>query len=248
MSKTKMSKAYYYHLTTPENAKVIMQEGLKPMLGERSVSIQEKEPILCLCDEKSIDAWAILLGVNTVIKLKVPSEDKLEKIAEADCTTEFRYSEEIPAKYMVKSYEITPSDDVLDALRSNYIMALSRFCELCAMYYTEGTGWKDGGELQEEIEEDIEMFGKGLVPVIPKLRYKEMDRQDIRDELRRFGDSGMYTFCDDYAIDYSKKLVKRLYQMLIEYPDDRFTDLRKSVYKLIKENFNKVKPRILPLL
>lgn len=232
-----MNKTYYYHLTTPENAAIIMQNGLKPMLGERAKSVKESKPALCLCSEKSIDAWAILLGINTVVKLTVPSEKKLEKVADCDCTDEFRYDGEIPAKYIVESYEIKPSQDVLDQLRYDYIMTLSRFCELCARYYTEGTGWKDGGELQEEIEEDIKIYGECLIPVIPRLRYTEMDRQEIRNDLRRFGDSGAYTFCDDYAVDYSKKPIKRLYQMLVEYPDDKFTELRKSVYKLIKTNF-----------
>lgn len=232
-----MNKIYYYHLTTPENAKIIMKEGLKPMLGERAISIQETKPALCLCTEKGVDAWAILLGVNTVIKLTVPSKNKLEKISDCDCTDEFRYDGIIPAKYIIESYGIEPSKEILDKLRYNYIMSLSKFCELCARYYTEGTRWKDGDEFQAEIEEDIEMFGKALIPVIPRLRYPEMEKQEIRDELHMFGDSGAYTFCDEYAINYDKKPVKRLYQMLVEYPDDKFTKLRKSVYKLIKENF-----------
>lgn len=233
----RMNKTYYYHLTTPENAEIIMKNGLKPMLGENAKSIKDVKPALCLCTEKSVDAWAILLGVNTVIKLTVPSENKLEQITDCHCTDEFHYGETIPAKYLIESYTIEPSKDILNELRSDYIMSLSRFCELCARYYTEGTGWKDGGELQEEIEEDIEMYGNALIPVIPRLNYPEMNRQDIQNELRMFGDSGAYTFCDEYVIYYDKKPTKRLYQMLIEYPDDKFTELRKSVYKLIKENF-----------
>lgn len=227
----------YYHLTTPEAAKIIMKEGLKPMLGERSKSIKEENPALYLCTKASLDAWAIMLGLNTAVKVTIPNKKKLEVISKAPNSDEYRYDGAIPAKCITDILTVTPSESVLKQLRKDYIAALSQFCVLCARYYTEGTGWKDGGELQAEIEENIEYYGTGLLPVIPRLNYAEMDRKEIRDMLHILGDSGAYTFCDDYDIDIGEKPIKRLYQMLIEYPDDKFTDIRKAIYKLIKTNF-----------
>ena len=232
-----MGKQYYYHLTTSDCVDTIKHEGLKPMLGENALLIKETKPKLCLCSDKSIDAWAIMLSADTVIKVSVPDKNKLHLITNDGTVDEFNYDGEIPAKYIEGAYKVNPSDDVWYKLRENYIGALSEFCVLCARYYTDGTGWRDDDELQAEIEESIQITGELIIPVIPRLHYENMSREEKREILHMYGESGAYTFCDDYGIDYGIKPIKRLYQMLIQYPDDQFTELRRSIYKLIKQNF-----------
>lgn len=150
------------------------------------------------------------------------------------------------AKYIESTYKVNPSDDVWYKLRENYIGALSEFCVLCARYYTEGTGWRDDDELQAEIEESIQIIGELIIPVIPRLHYENMSREEKREILHMYGESGAYTFCDDYGIDYGVKPVRRLYQMLIQYPDDQFTELRRSIYKLV--NCSHLKTRAFEVL
>ena len=228
---------YFYHLTTPEGVAAIMKEGLKPMLGERSLSIGDTGKKICLCTKESVDAWAILLGLDTVLKLTVPSEEDLIDVSCGETTDEYHYKYPIPADYIISVSKINPSGEALDELRCDYIVSLSRFCELCARYYTEGTGWRDGGVIQQSIEEEIEAYGEAMIPVVPRLKYQEMDRKEIRTFLKDCGENGMFTFCDEYAVGVSKEPAKRLYQMLVEYPDDQFTMLRKAVNGLIRQNF-----------
>ena len=102
---------YYYHLTQPEFVSTIQKEGLKPMLGKRSKSIGDKEERLCLCSESSIDAWSIMLGTNTVIKVVVPDEDKMELIDQGNVSDEYNYDGVIPPEYIVDIFTVNPSTD-----------------------------------------------------------------------------------------------------------------------------------------
>lgn len=233
-----MSEKYYYHLTTPENISSIMRDGLKPMLGERSLSIKEDTPALCLCSKKGIDAWSILLGLNTVLKVMIPSEDNLIQVSDYADADEYRYNGIIPPECIIETYKIRPSKKTLETLRFDYVENLSEFCVLCARYYTEGTGWNNGDALEAEIKEDIQILGEALIPVIPRLKYQESSRKDKRVMLKQIGAAGGYSFCDDYCPGYgNSKPIKRLYQKLIEYPNDEFTEIRKKIYNIIKSNF-----------
>ena len=101
-----MSKQYYYHLTTSDCVDTIKHEGLKPMLGENALLIKETKPKLCLCSDKSIDAWAIMLSADTVIKVSVPDKNTLHLITNDGTVDEFNYDREIPAKYIESTYKV----------------------------------------------------------------------------------------------------------------------------------------------
>ena len=107
------------------------------MLGKRSKSIGDKEERLCLCSESSIDAWSIMLGTNTVIKVVVPDEDKMELIDQGNVSDEYNYDGVIPPEYIVDIFTVNPSKIILNKLRYNYMWGLSEFCTYCARYYTE---------------------------------------------------------------------------------------------------------------
>ena len=178
-----------------------------------------------------------MLDADKMVKITIPDESKLHIVAQDHVADEFSYDDTIPAEYIKSISSIHPSETILNELRKDYIGALSEFCVLCARYYTEGTGWRDDKELQSEIEESIQITGEIILPVIPRLHYENMPHEEKRKILQEYGENGEYTFCDDYAADYIKHPVKRLYQMLIAYPDDQFTNIRRKIYNCIKQNF-----------
>ena len=120
---------YYYHLTQPEFVSTIQKEGLKPMLGKRSKSIGDKEERLCLCSESSIDAWSIMLGTNTVIKIAVPDEDKMELVDQGNVSDEYNYDGVIPPEYIVED-EIISRISSISAVYSLMFGALTVICSL----------------------------------------------------------------------------------------------------------------------
>ena len=178
-----------------------------------------------------------MLDADKMVKITIPDESKLHIVAQDHVTDEFSYDDTIPAEYIKSISNIHPSETILNELREDYIGALSEFCVKCAQYYTENTGWRDDGELQAEIEETIKIIGEIILPVIPRLHYENMPREEKRKILQKYGENGEYTFCDDYAPGYTKHPTKRLYQMLIAYPDDQFTNIRRKIYNCIKQNF-----------
>lgn len=60
---------YLYHLTDTNTAKRILQEGLKPLIGERSRIVEEEEARIYLSDKKSIPYWKILLEKNVLLRI-----------------------------------------------------------------------------------------------------------------------------------------------------------------------------------
>lgn len=230
----------YYHITKPKNIKTILQGGLKQLYGENSKAINDKrEPRIYLCSKKSIDAWCIMLGEKTVIEVVLPDNfSGIELVGDSKISDEYICKTAIPVEYITRHFKKQPSKNILYELQKNYIYSLSYFCVLCARYYTPGTGWKDDPELKSEIEEAIKVYGECIIPVISRLNYQDMPREEKRRILRLIGDSGDYSFCDEYAVNYDpSKPVKRLYQMLIEYEQDEFANLRRQIYKLITINF-----------
>lgn len=218
---------YYYHLTQPEFVTTIQKEGLKPMLGERSKSIGDKEERLCLCSESSIDAWSIMLGTNTVIKIAVPDEDKMELVDQGNVSDEYNYDGVIPPEYIVDIFSMKPKKVVLNKLRYSYIWGLSEFCTYCARYYTELDSENADEEYLDALKEAIQV-----------LCYPEMPKEARKEILKSIGNQGAYTFCDDYYVKVEAgKPIKRLYQMLTEYPEDDLTEIRTTINKLIKDNF-----------
>lgn len=228
----------YYHLTQPEFLDAIMQDGLKPMLGDRAKSICDKKEKLCLCTEYSIDAWAIMLGTNTVLKIQIPDERNLKEVDQNQLSDEWDYNGVIPPENIIEQFTIHPKKSVLDSLRKEYIYGLSEFCEFCARYYTELAVKVSDVEYLEYLKDCIRIYGECLIPVIPRLKYPEMSKEERKAILKSIGNSGEYTFCDDYYVHVEEgKPIKRLYQMLTEYPNDEFTELRQTISKMIKENF-----------
>lgn len=136
--------ATYYHITKPEHVADICNEGLRPSYGENSQSINDsRAPRISLCSQKSIDAWCILLGADRVIRVNLPKGFPVTLTDDTEGSDEYSTEQPIPAKYISKKYKHTPSQEVLDGLRENYMSCLSYFCTMCARYYTPGSEWKN---------------------------------------------------------------------------------------------------------
>lgn len=229
----------YYHITKPENLDSIYQNGIKPSNGSNAKLINDtREDRVCLCSKRSIDAWCIMLQSDTVLEIELPDDFELITIDEDNVTNEYVTKDCIPAEYVKRHFTVKPSEKILHELQESYMHSLSYYCVLCARYYTPGTGWRDGGEMEASIKESIQVYGDCIIPVIPRLQYNTMTREEKCRILKSIGDSGDYSFCDDYMPDYKPQTpIKRLYQMLIEYENDEFTTARRKIYNLIKQNF-----------
>lgn len=63
--------AYLYHVTTEENAKSILKNGLIPKIGERSQLVGETEKYVYLCGRKDVPFWSLILDKPVVLRVEV---------------------------------------------------------------------------------------------------------------------------------------------------------------------------------
>lgn len=229
----------YYHITEKANIEDIRNKGLLPLNGRNSQAINDDStPKISLCSKKSIDAWCIMLDADYVIRVELPEDFPVKQADDTEESDEYTTEKPIPAEYITKTYRHKASQKTLDTLRRNYMECLSYFCVLCARYYTEGSEWRNDAELAEELLDDMKSYAECIIPVIPKLKYTEMSKEEKCRILTNIGDSGEYSFCDEYVPGYNyTEPVKRLYQMLPLYEKDGLYDLRRKIYNLIKQNF-----------
>lgn len=54
----------FYHITTENNVRKILQQGLKPQIGPNSRAINETQPAIYFCKKEDIPYWQILSKVR----------------------------------------------------------------------------------------------------------------------------------------------------------------------------------------
>ena len=218
-----------YHLTTIKNAELILKEGLKCRIGERSKLVKEYRPGIYLTDIDSLPYWQLILDVPIILEVKNIQQDNLEKY-DYHSYSEYIYSSNISSEninsvtmsYDVSKYNCRLSLDVLDTI--------SDVCVRCAQYYN------DNNKLSDYEKND---YIKGLKHLLVLSKYL-LNRIDlfscklevVTEHLIGSAEDGEYTLCDEY-----KHTGLRLYEQLIHYRHDELTEHRKSLYEKCIEKF-----------
>lgn len=223
-----------YHVTTKENAKRILKEGLRASIGDNSSLIGEDEKAVYLCRRSSVKQWRILLDRHTVLGID-------EKGTEGKDVHEFAYDSckelivygDIAPEYIKRVYIPKDDRDVMQTLCRSYIYSISHFCVSCARYYYHRDNEKKPDSYVLSAMENVKHYITVLSCILPRLDYSVLDKQEIRDQLRSmYTNDYTCTICDYYADEN-----KRLYQKLVEFPKDDFYEGRKFIYQFIKQNF-----------
>lgn len=216
-----------YHVTQKGKIEEIMKEGLKPQIGENAAFCLEHEPLVYMCDRKSVPYWAIMLGADAVLEVQYDfKEGELEEYQHTsvnECVT----SLVIPPECLKEDRGVITEESRSKAMRSlceDYIYGLSHICERCACYYTR---WYST-YMDVELHDYLAVTTRATIRVMENLDYSVMPPAEIRKLLREAADNGEYTY-DDRYIDTKY----RLYQMLNRYPSDDLETFRKQLYKLI---------------
>ena len=219
--------AKYYHLTTKDKVKNILKKGLKPSIGEKSKIAGETEPAIYLSDKDSIAYWAIILGYDTILEV----DCEVDRDFNYGLYKEYLSYNSIPPERISKSSVYVSHLEYYIAMQKiciNYLSDISLYCSNCAYYY--GRPQYNTKELHDRINHQA----KALLFVVNNLNYPlVLTKENIINEIQNLGESGAYTICDVYC-----NSGKRLYQMLIEYPDDDLAEDRKKIYDYICKTFD----------
>ena len=219
---------YLYHLTNKSNVQSILQNGLKPQIGDNAALVNEKEPYVYLCELKDIPYWRIILGCDAVLKIRIDAIDqKSLNIFNYSSYKELLYEKSIPADAISKTRMPKYDSTAMRELCLDYIETLNSITRHCATHYTYDELINDA--------EDTKILSASLnsaIVLMDKLDYSVLTSDEVKQHLRLVGNSGITTFVDEYR-DSGKKL----YQQLLLYPKDEMSKDRRRINTYIKKTF-----------
>lgn len=223
-----MKEKYLYHLTNKENLPSIFKNGLELRIGHNSKQVHEKEPLLCLCRYRDLPYWKAILGVSTVLRVKVD----LEQCERYDYTyySEFLCKQTIKPENIQKVYTPKTNMEQMRTLCFNNLYLLNNLTLAAARYYTYLDKYDESEKAERK--ETLGINLDGMLAVSKNLDYSSISQEELGKELRAIGDDGQYTFLDFYLRTH-----KRLYEQLIIYPKDDLYEKREKMYNWFKETF-----------
>lgn len=222
-----------YHLTKSSNIDGILKNGLMPKIGENSKSVSEEEDTVYLCDKDSILYWKILLGADAIIEVEMeelPGDSQRYRTHDGSSYIEYMHYETIhSANLKIVHDDISDIDVqvVMEQLCVQYLHTLSVYATKCARYYNGKFSEKD----KVDYHDYLLHWCNVLRTCLPRLDYASVDKSVLRNELKRAGENGEYTICDTYFTTG-----KRLWNQLIEYPEDDLSEHHQWIYVFIKDN------------
>lgn len=216
-----------YHLTTQNKIPSILYKGLLPGLGSNSGKIDEHEEGIYLCDIRDVKYWQILLDCDTLIEVVGIKPEDCEKRPYSSYS-EYIYKDSIPPRMVHRVKMPRQSNEAMRELCLSYMASMSYACVASARYYN----YLQDDEDKEEYRYSMLAYLDMVLAVIDKLDYRVLTEGEKEKWLIEYGEDGAYTFLDTYLNTDTK-----LYQELICYPDDEFTEKRTQLYEFIKETF-----------
>ena len=177
---------YLYHLTDTNTAKRILQEGLKPLIGERSRIVEEEEARIYLSDKKSIPYWKILLEKNVLLRIDAEklNPEKLDHYPYQEYE-EWTYSEPIQPEWIHVSRANTEiSPEQYKELCLSFLDSISQVCVQFARYVSYYDDPElDWREYAENCKESCMSSCKVLQHTLTKLDFSCLDNKKLQEHL-----------------------------------------------------------------
>lgn len=233
--KGRCNMTYLYHVTTEENVKSILKNGLIPKIGERSQLVGETEKYVYLCGRKDVPFWSLILDKPVVLRVEMKDGEVNENnVYQYSYYSETLTETAIPAERIRKSrVSRSLTDEQMKDLALSYVDMISLICVKFAEYIT----YIDD-EPEEEAAEDrqaIELTIEALKFTLPHLNFSGVNAKMLRDHLHERGDGGC-TLCDRYEPNWEEgEKYIRLYDLLNSHP--LATNNTKWLYKWLKKTF-----------
>lgn len=183
--KGRCNMTYLYHVTTEENVKSILKNGLIPKIGERSQLVGETEKYVYLCGRKDVPFWSLILDKPVVLRVEMKDGEVNENnVYQYSYYSETLTETAIPAERIRKSrVSRSLTDEQMKDLALSYVDMISLICVKFAEYIT----YIDD-EPEEEAAEDrqaIELTIEALKFTLPHLNFSGVNAKMLRDHLHK---------------------------------------------------------------
>ena len=221
-----MKSNFLYHLTSKENLEAIMKEGLTPKIGDNSKIAGDHVPSIYLSYKIDLPYWQILLGSSAVVRVNMEGIDFSKNICHYTNYREIVLESAIESN-RISIVEMTPVRKMyMINLCIGFMYNINKVTECFANYYNN---LRTDTITSDFIDKELNF----LINILKRLDYTCLPKNRIIRELQYMGNECMYTFVDFYCNTGNK-----LYQQLLLYPEDEFSDRRKWLYDYITKAFD----------
>ena len=219
---------YLYHITSEDVLPEILKHGLYPKIGDRSAAVGETEAHIFLCKSKDLPYWQILLDQSVILQIDKSQIKNATSEFQYSYYNEYLYDDCIPASAITRVQGFKPNKTHMQNLCKSYVYSINNLVLTTIKYY----------ETNDEIRKLSYMLHlNDLYPAIlhslSKLKYDCIETIDLRSYITDIGESGEYTFLDNF-----KGSELKLYQQMIKYENDSLTQYIHSLYNYIITNFS----------
>lgn len=214
-------------MTNQENAEIILQKGLKPLIGENSKLCEENEPAIYLCKREDLPYWRILLDRNVPICVNLTKEqEKNLELFNYSYYSEFLLKTAIPKEQVKLSRCRVVTNEAMKNLCISYIYKMGNICSAVIRYYY--TNSKDTNQCQY-----LKKILKCTLQSLSQLDYTSLTQTEIMSTIIDSGD-GSFAFTDRYLGEEI-----RLYEKISMYGNDELSEYTSQLTKYIKHVFGK---------
>ena len=217
---------YLYHVTTKDKCRDILVNGLIPSIGEQSEKVSENKPAIYLCDYEEVGKWKIVLGKDTVLRIKNTNENLLE-IRDYPSFHEYICFNKIEP-YNIELTNVNSTKQQMQELCCDYTLHLCCLVTKIIRYYD---GYYDN---DEKVEEWIRHTAKSTMEIMNRFNFDLVKNKRIISTLVNAALEGEYTFLDTY-----NNTEYRLYEQIIRFPKDDLYDVRKELHDFITKTYEK---------
>lgn len=212
-----------YHLTNNNNIESIMKHGLLPRCGNNSLLVDDYNEKICLSTLNDIPYWYLNLSdADALLKINCPDDIEIVKKS-YDTYDEYTIYDPISPKLI----EIEPNIPQPKLFHMKQIAKENLYFITYLVHdifdkYDCIDGF-DENQLKLEISSAIKMFDK--IKPADVLTLKEMFTEQEKYD---------FTISDKLTLeDWNFKISGPAWELLIQYPDDKFTELRTKLYECI---------------
>lgn len=212
-----------YHITDKEVLPDIMRDGIKPMIGKNSKSVNEDVPAIYVCTRGSVGYWKAILGKKVVLKIEGIKLTKEDEKHDYGFYGEYVLHKKIPASHVKQVYLYT-SDEQMKKLCLSYIDTISY---ITCIFMRQCYGRHNKYSYVEYLNNTVPV----VIDILNRLDFHVVEKKDIRCHLRNVGENGGYTLCDRFMDEEDTRLWQKL-----ESLSDEVAVSGGQLYSWIKDN------------
>lgn len=222
---------YLYHITSKENAKrILSKHQIKISNGDNSKLAADETSAVYLCEYKDIPYWRQLLCNHTVLQIPIKDIDMSEDNMHEQIYSlykEYISRKNITSDHMKIIYAGKPTHETNLKLCEMYLYNINALCTLFMRYYNNNPASDDLKEITTDVAYYLEILNR-------------MDYMDItKSEWKTIKDNLIDSCCCALS-DYYNNTENRLWQQLVEFPEDESYEIRKELHDFIKTNLKPV--------